>query len=279
MFTRYTSHALSEFDITIWFEEHLLNLVFSVFTVIISLTLILIIRIITSKVKKVKSKRSYTVINLVESILKYLIIIITIFTLLGIWGNDVTAALVGVGIVSLVVGLGAQDLIKDLIAGIGNVMDNQYDVDEVVEINGFKGKVIEIGLRTTKLVNSHGEIRIIRNGSSQALSNFSRTFSVAKVLIDIAYKENIDKVTHLLEEKLPLLKETYPQIIEGPLVVGVDSFDNNSVTIIITAKTNAEDHYAVQRGLLKHIKEIFDQNNISVPSTKIFIEKGDKDET
>ena len=278
MFTRYKTQSLNDIDLGSWLESNLFNLVFSVVTIIVAITLILIMKIISSKVKKMKNKRSYTVIKLVESIVKYLIILISIFVLLGLWGVDVTTALAGIGIVGLVVGLGAQDLIKDLIAGIGIVIDNQYDVDEVVEINGFKGKVIEIGLRTTRLVNATGEIRIIRNGSISDLSNFSRTFSVAVVLIDIAYEENIDKVINLLEEKLPMLIETYPQIIEGPIVVGVDTLADSSVTIKVTAKTNPEDHYSVQRGLLKYIKELFDEYNINMPYPQVVVHKGDKNE-
>ena len=264
MFIRYTNHTVSEFDLSVWFENNIFRLIFSIITILIAITLVLIMKMISSRVKKVNNKRSYTVVKLVESILKYLIIIITIFVLLGIWGINVTAALIGVGIVVLIVGLGAQDLIKDLIAGIGVVMDNQYDVDEVVEINGFKGKVIEIGLRTTKVANNKGEIRIIRNGTILSLSNFSRTFSVATTFINISVKENIDKVMDLLKENLPALKENYPQIIEGPLVVGVEALSDESVTIKITAKTNPEEHYSVQRGLLKSVKELFDEHNISM---------------
>lgn len=278
MFTRYKTQSLNDIDLGSWLESNLFNLIFSVVTIIVAITLILIMKIISSKVKKMKNKRSYTVIKLVESIVKYLIILISIFVLLGLWGVDVTTALAGIGIVGLVVGLGAQDLIKDLIAGIGIVIDNQYDVDEVVEINGFKGKVIEIGLRTTRLVNATGEIRIIRNGSISDLSNFSRTFSVAVALIDIAYEENIDKVINLLEEKLPMLIEIYPQIIEGPIVVGVDTLADSSVTIKVTAKTNPEDHYSVQRGLLKYIKELFDEYNINMPYPQVVVHKGDKNE-
>lgn len=258
-------------EIHAWLELNLWRLILSVIAILVAVVLILIMKIITVRVKKGKNKRSYTVIKLVESIIKYIIIIIDIFVLLGIWGIDVTAALAGVGIVGLVVGLGAQDLIKDLIAGIGIVIDDQYDVDEVVEINGFKGKVTEIGLRTTRLVNATGEIRIIRNGSISDLSNFSRTFSVAIALIDISYDEDIDRVIKILDDNLPSLKDNYPQIIEGPIVVGVDALADSSVTIRVTAKTNPEDHYAVQRALLKYTKELFEQNDIEMPYPQVVV--------
>ena len=213
-----------------WFQDPVF---LTILIVAVALILILILKLISIKMKKGKNKRGFTIIKLLESIGKYLIIIISVFSIFSIWGVDVTAALAGVGILGLIIGLGAQDLIKDLLAGIGIVFDNQYEIDEVVEVNGFKGKVIEIGLRNTKLINANGEIRIIRNGMISQVSNFSRSFSVAAINVDILYNENIDNVIELLNEKLPLLKENYNQIIEGPIVAGVDELKNNAVSIRI----------------------------------------------
>lgn len=258
-------------DLGEWIKVNTFNLIITIIIILAYIVLLFFLKFIVRGVKKKKNKRTYTVVKLIESILRYIIVLIVFFVILGIWGFNVTAALAGVGIVGLVIGLGAQDLIKDLIAGIGIVMDEQYDIDEVVEINGFKGKVVEIGLRTTRLVNFSGEIRIIRNGSITEVSNFSRTFSLASVVVSIGYQENIDSVITLLDEDLPSLKEAYPQIIEGPVVTGVENLDKSSVNIKITAKTNCEEHYSVQRALLKRVKELFDENNIKIPYNKIVV--------
>lgn len=258
-----------------WFQDPVF---LTILIVAVALILILILKLISIKMKKGKNKRGFTIIKLLESIGKYLIIIISIFSIFSIWGVDVTAALAGVGILGLIIGLGAQDLIKDLLAGIGIVFDNQYEIDDIVEINGFKGKVTEIGLRTTQLINYKGEIRIIRNGNITEVSNFSRTFSLAVVVINVAYKENIDNVINLLDEKLPQMKEEYTQIIEGPIVAGVEALENSSVSIKITAKTNAEEHYAVERALLKKVKETFEENNIEIPFNQIVVHGVNKNE-
>lgn len=245
-----------------WFENNILRLVFSIIAILSVIVLVLIMKIISSRVKKSQNKRGYTVIKVIESIVKYLVIIVAIFVLLGIWGVEVGAALIGLGIIVLVVGLAAQDLIKDLIAGIGIVIENEYDVDEVIEVNGFKGKVVEIGLRTTTLENSYGDIEIVRNGTISSLKNFSRTFSVAASLIEIPYEENIAKVTKILEEGLSSLCENHPQIIEGPLVVGVEGLTEKGFILKITAKTNPEKQYTVRRAMLKQIKETLEQAQI-----------------
>lgn len=273
-------NALMAFDfskVTDWITSHLKAIILTVVIIVVMIVILIILRFIILKIKKTKNKRSYTVAQLLENIAKYATILIAIFAILGIWGINITAALSAVGILGLIVGLGAQDLIKDFLGGMGIIFDNEYEIDDIVEINGFKGKVTEIGLRTTKLVNYAGEIRIIRNGSITELSNFSRTFSVAAVNVDVAYKENLDKVIALLEEKLPAVKESYPQIIEGPIVVGVDELGASAVSIKVTAKTEPEEHYAVKRALLKYIKDLFDENNVEIPFNQIVVHEG-KDE-
>lgn len=273
-----TENVTNEFNFHEYIVEHTKEIVFTAIVLFVAFVLLVIIKFITSKIKKRKHKRSYTVVKLLESICRYVIIIICIFVCLAIWGVDVSAALAGVGVVGLVLGLGAQDLIKDFLAGIGIVFEDQYEIDEVVEINGFKGKVVEIGLRTTRLINATGEIRIIRNGSISEVSNFSRTFSLAAVTIEVSYEENLDEVIALLDEKLGELKEHYPQILEGPIVAGVESLNDSGIAIKITAKTEPEDHYAVQRAILKYSKELFDINNIEMPYPQVVIHEAKKNE-
>lgn len=257
-----------------WLQSHLKPIVVTGIIVVITLILFIIIRFIAHKIKK-RNKRSYTVAKLLQSIIKYSIMLIAIFAVLATWGINVTAALAGVGVLSLVIGLGAQDLIKDLLAGMGIVFEDQYEIDDVVEINGFKGKVLEVGLRTTKLINSSGEMRIIRNGQINEVSNFSRSYSLAVAIASISYNESIDRVIALLDEHLPSLKENYKQIIEGPVVAGVDRLSDNAVDIRITAKTEPEEHYAVQRALNKFIKDLFDEYHIEIPYPQIVVH-GDK---
>ena len=259
-----------------WIMSHLRPIIISGVILIIAIILLFIAKFIAHKMKK-RNNRSYTISKLIHSILNYIIIIIAVFAILSTWGINVTAALAGVGVLSLILGLGAQDLIKDFLAGIGIVFEDQYEIDDVVEIDGFKGKVLEIGLRTTKLISATGEIRIIRNGQISAVSNFSRSYSLAVVTVDVAYKENLDKVITLLDENLPSLKENYKQIIEGPVVAGVEDLKDSGVTIKVTAKTEAENHYVVERALRKYIKELLDDNNIEIPFPQIVVH-GEKNE-
>ena len=177
------------------------------------------------------------------------------------------------GLILFVFGIGAKNVIGDVIAGITIVFGNYYDVDEIISIQGFKGKVIDIGIRSTKIMNWQGEVRIFMNGSILEVSNYSRNFSVASVLVEISRKEDINHVTSLLDEELPSIKELFPQIIEGPNVVGIEEMGSEKIILRINAKTNPEEHYVVERGIMKAIKEIFEKNNIQLPNTNIIIKK------
>lgn len=224
-----------------------------------------------------KRKHAITLAKMILSIIKYVVYILGIIIILGVWGLDVTPILAGAGILALAVSLGAQQLINDLISGICIVFENQYDVDDIVEIDGFKGRVEEISLRSTKIVNWKNDIKIINNGNINTVINYSKAPSIGSVEVNITYKENIDRVIEILEENLDSIREMFPQVIEGPSVVGVTNLGESYVSIRIDVKTIAEEHYAVERGLKKFVKELFEKENIDVPYKQVVVTDGKRD--
>jgi small conductance mechanosensitive channel len=255
-----------------FFRVNSVRLISTGVIILITIVLITILKImITRFIKRSKNRRAVTLARLVQSILRYTIFIIAVIALIGVWGFDVTTLLAGAGIMGLIIGLGAQELIKDLLSGISIVFEDSYEIDDIIEIEDFKGRVVEIGLRSTKILNWKGELRIINNGEIKQVTNFSRHFSVANIFVLVSYKENIEKVTTMLEEKLSSMKELYPQIVEGPNVSGVTSLGINGFEVNITAKTLPERHYEVERGLRKTIKDLFDANKIRIPVTQVEI--------
>lgn len=259
-------------DIKAFIVTNSLRLISTLIVIFVTFVLILIVRFFTKRfLKKSKNRRALTVAKLVQSIFKYILVITAFIIIIAIWGVNVTGLLAGAGLLGLIIGLGAQSMIQDLLSGVSIVFEDYYEVDEVVEIKGFKGRVVEIGLRATKIMNFKGELKIISNGDIKDITNYSRHYSLALVVIAIEYKENIDHVIALLQEKLSSMLELFPQIIEGPNVLGVSELANSSVNITITAKTLPEQHYAVERGLRKYIKELFDENNITIPFPQVVL--------
>lgn len=216
-------------------------------------------------------RRKRTIAKVTNSIIKYIIGILMILIVLSIWGVNVAPALAGLGIIGLVIGLGAQRFINDLISGFFIVFEHHFDVGDKIEVQGFKGEVTSIGLKTTKLRNWKGEIKIVNNGEISTLINFSRNPSVAVVEFGIAYKEDAQKAMDILNQELPKLRLEFPVIIEDPKILGVIDLASSSVNMRAIAKTLNEEHYAVERAMRKRIKEILDENHIEIPFPQVVV--------
>ena len=121
-----------------------------------------IIKILFSKLFS-RNKRGMTIIKLVTSFIKYLIAIVAILLILSAFGVNTGTLLASAGILGLVIGLGAQSLIADIIAGLFIVFEGEFRVGDIVTIGGFRGTVMDIGLRTTKIMGVDGNIKIFNN--------------------------------------------------------------------------------------------------------------------
>lgn len=216
-------------------------------------------------------RRKRTVARVLRSITKYTVWIITIMIILSIWGVNVAPALAGLGILGLVIGLGAQKFINDLIAGFFIVFEHHFDVGDTVQVKGFKGIVTDIGLKTTKIKNWKNEVIILSNGEITDLINYSTDISVAVIDFGIAYHEDAQKTIELLNIELPKLKSVLPEIVEDPFVVGVINLNSSSVDLRVVCKTQNEQHYKVEREIRKRIKEILDENNIEIPFPQVVV--------
>ncbi|MBQ3352324.1 mechanosensitive ion channel family protein [Candidatus Saccharibacteria bacterium] len=121
-------------------------------------------------------QRIKTVSKMLSSIIKYLFLIIILLVILAVLGVNVTSLLAGLGIMTAVLGLAFQDMIKDFIAGIAIIAEDQFGVGDtvIVPADGFKGTVTEIGLKTTEITNEKGEVKILSNHNIDGLINCSR---------------------------------------------------------------------------------------------------------
>ncbi|WP_025725225.1 mechanosensitive ion channel family protein [Acholeplasma granularum] len=275
------------FDLSTYFKEMSLDtLTFiesSIGHIISSLVVIFILLFILKVAKtslnrvglksSANQRRKRTIAKLTLSTIRYLLSILSILIILAIWGVNVVPALAGLGIAGLVIGLGAQKFINDLISGFFIVFEHHYDVGDTIEAGGFRGEVTEIGLKTTKLKNFKGEVKIIANGDVTTLINHSKLPSLALVEFGIAYSEDLQKVFNILNEELPKLQSQMPEIIETPSVTGVVELSGSSINIRVTAKTLNLQHFGVERALRKRIKELLDDNHIKFGLPQVVVHK------
>ena len=145
---------------------------------------------------------------------------------------DVATIVASVGIVALVVGFGVESLIADVVTGIFMIFENQYNVGDIVEVNGFRGTVKEIGIRTTSIIDSGKNVKIVNNSDMRNILNRSDDASVAASSFDIPYETDLEA----LEAKLPqLLEEIYHShkdiMLSPPQYLGIQALGTSGITL------------------------------------------------
>jgi small conductance mechanosensitive channel len=184
---------------------------------------------------------------------------------------NTTALVASIGVLTLVVGLGAQPLIADIIAGIFIIFEDEYHIGEIVTINDFRGTVMEIGIRSTKLIDAAGNIKIINNSAIGDVINLSRELSLAVVDCDFPYNVPVELVENLLKSNFETIAKNIPAIQEGPYYKGVCMFKDSNVTIKIVAKCLEEDRFQVERDLNREYRRILTENGIDIAYPQVVI--------
>ena len=252
------------------FASHLPNLIKYVFYVAIILAVCTLIRLIFKK-KMEKSDRAKTVITLLDGLVKYgCAIAVIVFTLQAL-GVNAMAIFASIGILTLVIGLGCQSLIADVVAGLFIVFENEYNVGEIIVIGDFRGTVIEIGVRATKILDYAGNIKIVNNSDVSNVINMSRELSLAVVDCEFPYDVPIEVVEKLLKDNFDDFKEKIPAIIEGPFYKGVSGYGDSNVAVMIVAKCMEEDRYQVQRDLLRAYRKVFTEAGIDLSFNQVVV--------
>lgn len=215
--------------------------------------------------------RGETIGHLLLSIIKYGGAIGVLFYCLYLFGVDSTSLIASAGLLSLVIGLGAQSLIKDIIAGIFIVFEGEFRVGDIVTIGGYRGTVVDIGLRTTKIVGGDRNIKIFNNSDISGVLNMTKEASVAFVTISIEYGQDLDYVEAVLKRDLPGLMEENNKILEEPQYLGVQNLGDSGVDIAIIAKCNEKDIKGVVRFMNAAVLRIFYKNGINVPFPNVTV--------
>ena len=223
---------------------------------------------------KIDDKRKTTLFNLARNIIRILIIAIATLFILEVYGIDTTSIITSLSIIGVVVGLAFQDLIKDFIAGISIVIEGQYRVGDTVQINGFKGEVINVGLKSTKLKAYTGEVMILANHLITDVINYNLSDSLALIDIDIAYESDIEKVEKVLTKLCERLSNELPHLKGKVELLGISSLEASSVRFRISVVTESMKQAIVQRLILREVKIELDKNNIEIPYTQMVIHNG-----
>ena len=151
------------------------------------------------------------------------------------------------------------------------MFEHTFEIGDIIVVDGFRGTVKEMGIRTTKIEDAGGDVKVINNSDIRTLINMTSKLSTAVCDISISYNEDIEKVERVLNENLWKIKDKYKTIVNGPTYVGVQSLSDSAVVIRIIAECNETMRYQVQRDINREIKIIFDQNSILIPYPQIVV--------
>ena len=186
---------------------------------------------------KPRTHRGGSVLSLLSSLVKYVAGIIIVCQSLSLLGVNVGTIIASVGVLALVVGFSAESLIADVVIGAFMLLENQYNVGDIVEVNGFRGVVTKIGIRTTSITDGGGNVKIINNSEMKNILNRSDNNSWSVSDSSIPYETDLEK----LEAQLPAL-----------LDAGLDSVNISLDTLrpeVFRQITARDDFAAVQAGL------------------------------
>lgn len=250
---------------------NLFSLTYCVFIMTDIIVITQLIRMIILNLFRRFGSRSETVGHLLSSSLKYAMIIGGIFYCLSAFGLDMNTLLASAGILSVVVGLGAQRLIGDILAGISIVFEGSFRVGDIVTIDGWRGEVVEIGIRTTKVRSIGNDIRVFNNSKISSVINMTKQYSYANVDVGIDYGESLEHVESVLKEELPRIQKRIPAIVSGPFYKGVTELAASSVNIRILAQCTEADRIQVTRDLNREILLVFAKNHINIPFPQVVV--------
>lgn len=248
------------------------NIVKSAIVIIVSL---IIYKIISSMLLKSENKRNLrkvgqkdkTYIRLIRNFMKYAFFIIVLFIILQINGIDVSSMIAGVGVLSIIIGFIVQDAFKDIIRGIDIISDNYFSVGDVVKYGEIEGKVLMVGLKTTKVQDVRTS-----NVVSIANRNIEQVEVISKDLyinIPMPYEVKIDKAEQAIKEILEEISKD--ERIEEYIYKGVNKFADSNIDYLICVKCNPIEKLPVRRDILRTILIVLNKNKIEIPYQQIDI--------
>ena len=210
-------------------------------------------------------QRRATLVPLFRSILTYLIYFAAGIMILKELGINPTPILAGAGIAGLAVGLGAQNLINDMVSGFFILFEELFLVGDFVKIDEAEGVVESIDLRTTRIRDNAGRHHIVRNGKIADIVHYSKGFTNAVVEVGVAYESDLNKVLAVLKSTGEMLHAENDMVLEPTSVKGLDEFGESELLLRTVTRVKPGCHLQVERDLRKRIKDAFDAADIEIP--------------
>ena len=213
---------------------------------------------------KIDRKRK-TYIKLFNNILKYILIVLTVLAVMQVNGINVSSLVAGLGLASAIAGLALQDALKDIIMGVNIIVDDYFSVGDVVKIHEVEGKVIEVGLKTTKIKDvKTNDTFVIANRNIGEATNISTQLDID---IPLPYEQKVENIEKVLDQAMEKIKQN--ENILNIEYRGIQEFGDSAILYKIRLYCKPELKPQIKRDANRIIKLELDANNIEIPYTQI----------
>jgi len=220
----------------------------------------------TDEVSLRAEQRINALTSVLRSISTAVIFAVAGLMILGEIGLNLAPLLAGAGIVGLALGFGAQSLVKDFLSGLFILVEDQFGVGDIVDLDQqTSGTVEAVSLRTTRLRSVDGTVWHVPNGDIRRVGNKSQHWSRALLDIEVGYETDIEHAKSVIKRVADELWRQREDILEEPEVWGVEQLGPTPVVIRLVVKTRPSDQYSVSRELRQRLKEAFDAEGIEIP--------------
>ncbi len=217
------------------------------------------------------SERATTLSQLIKTTLSALIWFLVILLSLDTVGFNITPILASAGVLGLAVGFGSQNLVRDVVTGFFNFLDNAFNVGEVIETGGFTGSVTKMTLRKVHITNYLGAEKIIPQGEISSLINWSRNDNTAIVDFGVAYETDLSQLSEVMTAFTKSLFEASPNLVEEPAFLGVVELADSSINCRLLIKTKPGDHWSESRQVRADLVKTLNEANISIPFPHVVV--------
>jgi small-conductance mechanosensitive channel len=207
--------------------------------------------------------RSRTLGSLLSSIVRWALAFVVFIVILRELGIDVQAIVVSAGVLGVVIGLGAQALIRDLLTGIFLLFEGLVAVGDVIQVSGVTGTVESVGLRVTKLRLQDGAIRIVPNGALTEFTNFSVGWGRAIVEIGVPRDVDVDRALAAMREAGEAWARETGAALDAPAVQGIMRFSGGDAVLRLTVRVDAAHRLDAENDLRRRIKATFDRERLT----------------
>ena len=215
-----------------------------------------------------RMQRARTMGDLLKSIITGVVVAVVITMMLAELDYQIGPILASAGIVGVALGFGAQNLVKDFLAGIFMIFEDQLGVGDVVDLGEASGTVEAVSLRVTRLRDVNGTVWYVRNGEILRVGNQSQNWARTVLDVTFPYREDVARIRRLLGEIATDLwrdEDFDGVIIEEPEVWGIEAVTADAITMRVTLKTAPLEQWRVAREMRARIKARFDAEGISAP--------------